>query len=134
MFPNQKIVFFDGVCNLCSGVVQFLIEKNAKENLLFASLQSKTGQEMLAHFQLSATEFNSFVYLKEGKLLQKSEAALELSKELKHLWPMFYGLIIVPKFIRNAVYDLIAKNRYNWFGKKNECWLPSIHLKKRFLD
>lgn len=134
MFPNQKIVFFDGVCNLCSGVVQFLIEKNAKENLLFASLQSKTGQEMLAHFQLSATEFNSFVYLKEGKLLQKSEAALELSKELKHLWPMFYVFMIVPKFIRNAVYDLIAKNRYNWFGKKNECWLPSIHLKKRFLD
>ena len=134
MFPNQKIVFFDGVCNLCSGVVQFLIEKNAKENLLFASLQSKTGQEMLAHFQLSATEFNSFVYLKEGKLLQKSEAALELSKELKHLWPMFYVFMIVPKFIRNTVYDLIAKNRYNWFGKKNECWLPSIHLKKRFLD
>ena len=134
MFPNQNIVFFDGVCNLCSGVVQFLIQKNAKENLLFASLQSKTGQEMLAHFQLSATEFNSFVYLKEGKLLQKSEAALELSKELKFLWPIFYGFMIVPKFIRNAVYDLIAQNRYNWFGKKNECWLPSIHLKKRFLD
>ena len=134
MFPNQKIVFFDGVCNLCSSVVQLLIRHNAKENLLFASLQSKTGQEMLAHFQLSATEFNSFVYLKEGKLLQKSEAALELSKELKHLWPMFYVFMIVPKFIRNAVYDLIAKNRYNWFGKKNECWLPSIHLKKRFLD
>ena len=134
MFPNQKIVFFDGVCNLCSSVVQLLIRHNAKENLLFASLQSKTGQEMLAHFQLSATEFNSFVYLKEGKLLQKSEAALELSKELKHLWPMFYIFMIVPKFIRNAVYDLIAKNRYNWFGKKNECWLPSIHLKKRFLD
>ena len=134
MFPNQKIVFFDGVCNLCSSVVQLLIRHNAKENLLFASLQSKTGQEMLVHFQLSATEFNSFVYLKEGKLLQKSEAALELSKELKFLWPMFYIFMIVPKFIRNAVYDLIAKNRYNWFGKKNECWLPSIHLKKRFLD
>lgn len=134
MFPNQKIVFFDGVCNLCSSVVQLLIRHNAKENLLFASLQSKTGQEMLVHFQLSATEFNSFVYLKEGKLLQKSEAALELSKELKFLWPMFYIFMIVPKFIRNTVYDLIAKNRYNWFGKKNECWLPSIHLKKRFLD
>jgi predicted DCC family thiol-disulfide oxidoreductase YuxK len=133
-FSNKQIVYFDGVCNLCEGTVQFLLKRNKKKNLLFASLQSQSGQEMLAHFGLPQNNFNSFVFVENGKLHLRSTGALRVTRYLRNGWPLLYGFIIVPPFIRNGVYNWVAKNRYKWYGEKNECWVPTPELKQRFLD
>jgi predicted DCC family thiol-disulfide oxidoreductase YuxK len=129
-----QIVYFDGVCNLCEGTVQFLLRRNKKKNLLFASLQSNAGQKMLSQFGLPLNNFNSFVFVENGKLYQRSTGALRVTKYLSGMWPMLYAFIIIPSFIRSAVYDYIARNRYKWYGQKNECWVPTPELKQRFLD
>jgi predicted DCC family thiol-disulfide oxidoreductase YuxK len=131
---NQKILYFDGVCNLCAGAVQFVLKRNKKQNILFASLQGQAGQTMLKEFGFSQTAFNSLVFVENGKVYQQSAGALRLTKYLNAAWPLLRVFMIVPAFIRNAVYNWVAKNRYKWFGKKNECWLPTPELKKRFLD
>ncbi len=133
-FNNQKILYFDGVCNLCAGAVQFVLKRNKKRNILFASLQGEAGQAMLKQFGLSQTQFNSLVFVEDGKMYQQSTGALRLTRHLGAAWPLLMAFLIVPAFIRNAVYNWVAKNRYKWFGKKNECWLPTPDLKKRFLD
>jgi predicted DCC family thiol-disulfide oxidoreductase YuxK len=133
-FSDKKIVFFDGVCNLCSGAVQFILKRNKSKNILFASLQSKIGQQMLIQYALPLNNFSSFVFLENGILNQQSTGALKTTKYLDAAWPLLFVFIIVPPFIRNAVYNWISKNRYKWFGKKTECWLPTNDLKERFLD
>jgi predicted DCC family thiol-disulfide oxidoreductase YuxK len=132
--PLKKIVLFDGVCNLCSGSVQFILKRDKKNQFLFGSLQGNYGQEMLRKYQLPANEFNSFMLIEGEKLYTKSSGALRMLKHLGGAWALLYVLIIVPKFIRDAVYNLVARNRYRWFGKKNECWLPRPEWKARFLD
>lgn len=135
MYEQQQVIFFDGVCNLCEGTVQFLLKKNKKKNLLFASLQGKSGQQMLAQYGLSQNDFNSFVFIENGKLYQRSTGALRVAKYLPGLWPlMFYIFILVPPLIRDGVYNYVAKHRFAWYGKKNACWLPTPELKQRFLD
>lgn len=135
MYDSQQIVFFDGVCNLCESSVQFLIKHNKKKNLLFASLQGHAGQEMLHHFGLPQSGFNSFIFLENGKLYKQSTGALRAAKNLSGLWPMvYYFFILIPPFIRNSVYDFVAKNRFKWFGEKNACWMPTPELKQRFLN
>ena len=120
----KKIVLFDGVCNLCSGSVQFILKRDKKNQFLFGSLQGNYGQEMLRKYRLPANEFNSFMLIEEEKLYTKSSGALRMMKHLGGAWALLYVFIVVPKFIRDAVYNLVARNRYKWFGKKNECWLP----------
>jgi predicted DCC family thiol-disulfide oxidoreductase YuxK len=130
----KKIVLFDGVCNLCSGSVQFILKRDKKNQFLFGSLQGNYGQEMLRKYRLPANEFNSFMLIEEEKLYTKSSGALRMLKHLGGAWALLYVFIVVPKFIRDAVYNLVARNRYKWFGKKNECWLPGPEWKARFLD
>lgn len=130
----KKIVLFDGVCNLCSGSVQFILKRDKKNQFLFGSLQGNYGQEMLRKYQLPANEFNSFMLIEGEKLYTKSSGALRMLKHLGGGWSLLYAFIVVPKFIRDAVYNLVARNRYKWFGKKNECWLPRPEWKTRFLD
>jgi predicted DCC family thiol-disulfide oxidoreductase YuxK len=125
---------FDGVCNLCSSSVQFILKHDRKNQFQFGSLQGNYGQEMLKKYQLPSSEFNSFMLIEEGKLYSKSTGALRMLKHIGGLWSLAYAFIIVPKFIRDAVYNLVARNRYKWFGKKNECWLPKPEWKNRFLD
>jgi predicted DCC family thiol-disulfide oxidoreductase YuxK len=128
------IVLFDGVCNLCNGSVLFLIKKDKKNLLRFASLQSSVGQEILQKFNLPTTEFNSFVLVANERVYLRSSAALKTASYLGGLWLFFQIFWIVPKFVRDLVYDFIAKNRYKWFGKKSECMMPTPELKARFLD
>jgi predicted DCC family thiol-disulfide oxidoreductase YuxK len=132
-YSNQQIIFFDGVCNLCTGAVQFVLKRNKKNNILFASLQSSTGQAFLEAYNLPVENFTSFIFVENGKLYKQSTAALRMLKYLYWPWPILYAFIIVPPFIRNAVYNWIAKNRYKWFGKQEVCWLPTPELKTRFL-
>jgi predicted DCC family thiol-disulfide oxidoreductase YuxK len=100
---------------------------------LFASLQSNYGQELLKQFDLPGDTFNSFILFQDGKIFTRSTAALKMFSQLKS-WGWVKIFWIVPKFIRDAIYNLIAKNRYKWFGKKDECWVPTSELKQRFLD
>jgi len=132
--PDKKIVLFDGVCNLCSKSVQLILKRDKKQQFLFGSLQGAFGQEMLKKYQLPANEFNSFMLIEGDKLYTKSSGALRMLKHLGGLWSLLYVFIIVPKFIRDGIYNWIAKNRYKWYGKMNECWLPRPEWKARFLE
>jgi predicted DCC family thiol-disulfide oxidoreductase YuxK len=131
---NKKIVLFDGVCNLCSGSVQFILKRDKKNQFLFGSLQGKFGQEILKKYSLPADNFNSFMLLEGDQLYTRSSGALRMLKHLGGAWGLLYAFIIIPPFIRDAVYHFIAKNRYRWFGKKEECWLPGGEWKDRFLE
>ncbi|HTE12522.1 MAG TPA: thiol-disulfide oxidoreductase DCC family protein [Chitinophagaceae bacterium] len=131
---NKKIVLFDGVCNLCSNSVQFILKRDKKNQFLFGSLQGKTGQDYLKKFNLPANTFNSFMLVEDDTLYARSAAALRMLKHLGGGWSLLYAFIIVPQFIRDAIYNLVAKNRYKWFGKKDACWIPTPALKAKFLD
>ena len=130
---DKRVILFDGVCNLCSGSVQFILKRDKEKKFLFASLQSAYGQNILNQFALPTDTFNSFILLEDGKIFTRSTAALKMFSQLKG-WKWVKLFWIVPKFIRDAVYNLIAKNRYKWFGKKDECWIPTPELKARFLE
>ena len=129
----SPVVLFDGVCNLCNSSVQFLIRNDKKKQLRFASLQSDFGQEVLRKFNLPQTDFNSFVLLEGEKVYLRSSAALRIAYYLGGFWKIFQIFWIIPPFIRNAIYNFIAQNRYKWFGKKTECMMPSPELRERFL-
>ncbi len=130
---GNPIILFDGICNLCNGAVQFVIRHDREANFRFASLQSETGQRLLAEHQLQQADFNSFVLIDENQIFTKSTAALRVAKKLPGVISLLGGFIFVPSFIRDSVYDLIAKNRYRWFGKKDACMLPTPGLAERFL-
>lgn len=130
----QHIVLFDGVCNLCNSGVQFIIKKDKRNLFKFAPLQSAFGQELLKKYQISTASMDTFVYVNKDKAYIKSTAALKIAKELKRGWQIFYVFIIIPTFLRNFIYDLIAKNRYRWFGKKESCMVPTPELKAKFFD
>ena len=130
---SNPVIFFDGVCNLCTGSVQFIIKHDPKHYFRFASLQGDIGQQLLEKFNLPTAEFGSFILFEEGKVYTKSSAALRVTKKLNGLWPGLYAFMITPLFIRNTVYTVIARNRYKWFGKKEECWIPTPELQKLFI-
>ncbi len=130
---NQPIVLFDGVCNLCNGSVQWLIAHDPLSKLRFASLQSDFGQNILKKNNLHTVDFNSFILVEGEKIWFKSDAALRVVGHLGGAWAWLRILQIVPTFIRNFFYDIIAKNRYRWFGKQESCWLPTPELRARFL-
>jgi predicted DCC family thiol-disulfide oxidoreductase YuxK len=130
----KKVVLFDGVCNLCSSSVQFILKRDKKDQFLFGSLQGTYGQQNLKKYNLPLSDFNSFMLLEGELLYTKSSGALRMLKHLGGGWQLLYTFIIVPKFIRDAVYNFIANNRYRWFGKKEECWVPKQEWKQKFLD
>jgi predicted DCC family thiol-disulfide oxidoreductase YuxK len=134
MTNNKKIILFDGVCNLCNSSVQFILKRDKKDQFLFASLQGRTGQEYLRTFQLPADTFNSFLLVEGDHYYTRSASALRIARYLGGAWPLLYAFMIVPRFIRDAVYNLIAKNRYRWFGKTDTCWVATPALKAKFLD
>ncbi|GAB4236443.1 MAG: thiol-disulfide oxidoreductase DCC family protein [Ekhidna sp.] len=131
---EYPVVFFDGVCNLCNGSVQFIIKRDRNKRFRFASLQSTFAQNTLPKTYTDTDNLQSFVLVKDGKILTRSTAALTIALHLKGLWPLLYGFIIIPPFIRNFVYSIIAKNRYRWFGKKDHCMIPSPETKDLFLE
>ncbi|KEF38557.1 hypothetical protein M670_02183 [Schinkia azotoformans MEV2011] len=131
---GKAIILFDGVCNFCDQTVNFLINHDTDENFLFASLQSNAGQNLLKKFNLPTEHFDSFIYVKGEKYFTKSTAALHIAKDLRKGWQLLYILILIPGPIRDRCYDWIAKNRYKWFGKKQECAIPTPEIRKRFLN
>lgn len=133
MNKSYKIILFDGVCNLCNGAVTFTIKRDKKNIFRFAALQSEIGQQLISKFNIDTSKVDSIILIDDEKQYEKSSAALHIAKQLSGAYPLLFGFMIVPKFIRNAVYDYIAKNRYKWFGKKEICMIPTAELKAKFL-
>ncbi len=131
---DKKIVFFDGVCNLCNGVVQYIIKQDKKDVFRYASLQSDVGQQFLKERGLNAEDFDSFIVFIPGRSYEhKSKAAFEVIKEFGGLWPLLRVFSVLPAKITDFFYDIVAKNRYKWFGKQESCWIPTPELKAKFL-
>ena len=131
---RHKVLLFDGVCNLCAGSVQFILKRDKKGKIHFASLQSKYGQDTLKKFHLPQDEFDSLILLDGDKIYRKSTAALKVARELSGLWSLLYVFMIIPPFLRNGIYSWLAKNRYRFFGKKESCMLPTPEIKERFVE
>jgi predicted DCC family thiol-disulfide oxidoreductase YuxK len=132
MTPNHPIVFFDGVCNLCNASVQWLIKRDKKHLFRFAPLQGETAKMHLKIADENAIP-QSVILFKNGKVYQKSSAALRLAVKLGFPWFLAGIFFIIPRFLRDWVYDFIARNRYRWFGKKDACMIPTPELKALFL-
>lgn len=130
---SAPILLFDGVCNLCNSAVQRVIQNDKRARFRFSSLQSDFSTKLLADQGHDPNSLKSMILYHNGKLFQKSGAALRMFKMMDGLWPLLYIFIIVPYPIRDFVYDIVAKNRYKWFGKKDQCMVPSPELKNRFL-
>jgi len=134
MIPeNKKVILFDGVCNLCNGSVVFIIKRDKKDVFRFAAIQSEEGQKLIKKHQIDTTKVDSILLLDGDNFDVKSTAALKIARHLKGGYPLLYGFIILPAFLRNWVYDIIARYRYNWFGKKDSCMIPTPELKGKFL-
>ena len=131
---SEAIILFDGVCNLCNGAVNFVIERDQKSVFKFAALQSEEGRKLLAGNEFYDKDLSSFVLLLNDQLYTRSTAALMVCRYLPGLWPAMYGFIIIPKIVRDFIYNIISKNRYKWFGKKEECMIPTPELKAKFLN
>ena len=127
------VILFDGVCNFCNGFVQFVIKRDPQAQFKFAALQSDAAKELLIANNIHLTDLKTVIFIANNKVFTQSDAALQIVKYLGGAWPMARVLIIIPKFIRNGVYRFIAKNRYRWFGKTNQCMIPNSAIKSRFL-
>lgn len=129
----ERIILFDGVCNLCNASVQFVIRHDRHNRFRFASLQSDYGQQLLRREGFSTEELTSFILVEGDKTYRRSTAALRVARQLPGGWSLLYAFIVVPPFIRNAVYDFIAANRYRWFGKQDACMVPTPELRAKFI-
>ena len=134
METEKSVILFDGVCNFCNGAVNFVLKQDKKGIFNFAALQSAAGQKLLQQYNLAMKDFDSFVLIENGKVFKKSTASLRVMNRLPWYWKEAQILRIVPRFLRDAIYDFIATNRYRWFGKKEQCMIPTPEIRSRFLN
>ena len=134
VMSSHPVIFFDGVCNLCNASVQFVIRHDPQSQFQFAAFQSDYAQQALREFELCPEESDTILLLENGKLYDRSSAALRIARRLTGAWSWLYGFYIVPKFIRDFVYRQISKNRYKIWGKQESCWVPTPALQERFLS
>jgi len=130
---EHPVVFFDGVCNLCNSSINFIIKRDRKGLFRFSPLQGKYATTALPAELTNKERLPSLVLL-DTQVKVKSTAALSIAKRLTGLWPLLYVFIVIPAFVRHLIYDFVAKNRYKWFGKKDQCMIPTSDLKDRFID
>ena len=132
--PKHPVILFDGVCNLCNGLVQLIIKHDQKAVFSFAALQSSFGQSVLLENNMPIKELDTLLLVEQGNIYTKSTAALKICRRLRGWWRMLYILVMIPRPVRDILYDVIARNRYKWFGQKDECMLPTPDLKSRFIE
>ena len=131
---EKPIILFDGICNFCNAMVNFIIRQDIKNVFLFAALQSEAGGKLLEQYHINWQRNDSFVVIDDNKAYMKSSAVLRLYNKLPWYWKWTQVFWIVPKFIRDWVYNVIARNRYRWFGKREECMVPTEAARRRFLE
>jgi predicted DCC family thiol-disulfide oxidoreductase YuxK len=129
-----RIILFDGTCNLCNSVVRFVIPRDPSATFSFATLQSDIGQALLHKYDLDTQDIDSVVLSEGGKAYTKSSAVLRIARRLSSFWPIVYGFILIPRIVRDEVYDVIAKHRYRWFGQSEHCLVPTPTTLARFLS
>lgn len=129
----MKVILFDGICNLCSGTVLFIIRRDKKALFRFAALQSGAGQSLLKKHHLISEQNETIYYLCDNSCYSESTAVLHILRDLGRGWQLLYAFILIPACIRDTAYRLISRNRYRLFGKKEACMLPSSDIKNRFL-
>ncbi|MBS1508813.1 MAG: DUF393 domain-containing protein [Bacteroidetes bacterium] len=128
----EKIILFDGVCNLCNASVQFILKRDKHRVFKFASLQSEFAEKLL--IKLGYPDRPDTIVLIDGdKIFVRSDATLTIARHLSGLWPACYILKVIPRFLRDFVYRIVAKNRYRWFGKSDHCLMPSSAFLDRFI-
>jgi predicted DCC family thiol-disulfide oxidoreductase YuxK len=130
---GQAVVLIDGVCHLCQGLVRFIIPRDPRGRIKFASLQSEIGIELLTAAGLEDKRLDTVVLLENGKCYTESSAVLRIARRLRWPWPAAYSFILIPRPLRSAVYKLVARNRYRWFGRDEQCLLPTPDIRQRFL-
>lgn len=133
MIQNKKIILFDGVCNLCNGAVTFIIKRDKDDRFRYAALQSEVGRTLADKHGIDTSKTDSIVLIDDDHHYTKSSAALGIARYLSGGYPLLYGLMILPTFLRDRMYDVIARNRYRWFGKRESCMVPTPELKAKFL-
>ncbi len=132
---NKQLILFDGVCKLCNSSVQFVIKHDKKDKFLFTALQSNVGKKIIQEFNIDTSKTDSILlYSPDKGLSLRSTAALNITKQLRFPINTLIIFIIIPNFIRNWIYDLIARNRYKWFGKMDDCMIPTPEIKAKFLE
>lgn len=131
---ENKIILFDGVCNFCNSSVNFIIDRDKRSIFRFASLQSDFGQKCLNDFKLPTESFSTLILVSNGKYFTRSSAALRIAKELSFPYNLTSAFIVIPPFIRNFFYDIVSRNRYRWFGKKDACRIPSAEERAKFIE
>ena len=127
-------ILFDGVCNLCNGFVRFVIARDPAARFRFAALTSPAAADTLRRAGVTGQIPDSMVLVENGRAYFRSDAPLRIARGLRFPWPLLYGFTIVPRVIRDRVYDAIAARRYRWFGRRDVCMIPTPELKQRFLD
>lgn len=133
MSGSDNILLFDGVCNLCNGLVNFIIKRDNNRIIKFAPIQSPLGQSLKKKYALSSDDIDSAIYITSDKHFLRSSAVLHILKDIGGVWRIFYGLIIIPRFIRDIYYNQIARSRYLVFGKRDTCMVPGPETKDRYL-
>jgi len=128
------VILFDGVCNVCSAFVRFVIRRDHSKRFRFATLQSTVGQRLIDAYQCTEPPLASMLLIVDRRCYRKSRAALEIIRRLDAPWPLLYALILLPRMIADWLYDFVGASRYRWFGKRDACWMPSKELQSRFLD
>lgn len=130
---SNPVVLFDGVCNFCEGSVRFIIDRDPKGIFRFASLQSEVGKRLAEEQGADASSLNTMMLVEGGTLYKRSSAALHIARRLRFPWFLAWIFIVVPPFIRDAAYNILARNRYKWFGEKDACMIPTPEIRERFL-
>lgn len=130
----MPVVLFDGVCNLCNGSVRFVIERDPDKHFQFAPLQSATATTLIGGTADPHAMPDSIVLVDDGRLYVRSTAALRIARRLRFPWPLLWVFMAVPRPLRDWVYDVIARHRYGWFGKRDTCMVPTKEIRDRFLE
>jgi predicted DCC family thiol-disulfide oxidoreductase YuxK len=133
MDDSKRIILFDGVCNLCNASVNFIIDRDKNDEFVFGSLQSEEAQKLLERYEIPQDYLDSIILIYDGRYFDRSTAALKIASRLSGLWPMLSIFYIVPKALRDWLYDIVADNRYRWFGKQDACRVPTAELKAKFI-
>jgi len=131
---DHPILLYDGNCYLCNWIVRFALARDKQGHLRFASLQSPAGQALLQAYGVPRTEFDSALLIENGQVSFRSTCALRMLRYLLFPWPLLYGLIIIPRPMRDALYDIVARKRFDWFGRMDACPIPPPEVRERFLS
>lgn len=130
----ERLLLFDGVCHLCNGLVRFVAARDRRGHIRFATLQGRTGEQVLAGQNMASADLNTLIYVRRGRMLTRSSAALWLARDLDGAWPLLFAFMAVPRPLRDAAYAAVARRRYRWFGRTATCMVPGPGLAGRFVD